>query len=193
MQMALNGDFESPEETQAWLGTSHTKDYWKYFYLTEPDTILHTKSNLLDLIRKGLDEGLGFYPHRLQPLPHQSDLPRNKPSILEALTGRYVPSHEATPFANVTTLTKRYSCCDDGPHWHGRMNDTRHKPCRGQQWWGCGLLGERQDTPEKILRLQKRLLPYPLMRLEYGTRIVFLSTNQGRRCIPSTTPCGDNK
>ncbi|KAL3937366.1 MAG: hypothetical protein SGBAC_007513 [Bacillariaceae sp.] len=60
---------------EEWLGGKYDASYWKYFYLTEPDTLLHTKQELLPSIREGLDRGLSFFPHRLQPIPHEHDLP----------------------------------------------------------------------------------------------------------------------
>ncbi|CAJ1932838.1 unnamed protein product [Cylindrotheca closterium] len=191
----------------AWLGTTHDASYWKYVYLTEPDTILHTKLELLPAIRKGLDDGLSFFPHRLQPIPHGSDLPsgRNADAAISSdHSGRFVPNH-ILPFSNVTimldptdtvddTTTKdtdegsvgvtAYYCCDAGP-------SPEHENC-GTWWWTCGFhdgFVQATMSQEEALEKHKRLAMYPMMRLKQGTGVVFGPTEHGRKCVPSKDPC----
>lgn len=189
----------------AWLGSVHDASYWKYVYLTEPDTILHTKLDLLPSIKEGLDNGLSFFPHRLQPIPHGSDLPSGKnmtKDVSSAHSGRFVPNH-VLPFSNVTTLDSTsskkttdmdaegsvgvtaYHCCDAGTF-------PKHEDCGGPWWWTCGFhdkVVQAELTQEDALEKHKRLASYPMMRLKQGTRIVFGPTEHGRKCIPSKDPC----
>ena len=204
----------SKEETKDWLGQNHDATYWKYVYLTEPDTILHTKDYLLPSIRHGLDQGLMFFPHRLQPLPHEYDLPpagrntndKNRPEsqrrhITGSNQGRFVPA-SVHPFSDVTSLSESDHCCDDGPGWwqsvlkfhlygKGWPNITGKENC-GTIWWACGFRNNLKQTEFNttyVLELHKRLLPYTLMRLDYGTKVVFGSTQHGRKCHPSKEVC----
>ena len=209
LQEALLGNIndttnDTVTSRSAWLGTTHDASYWKYVYLTEPDTILHTKLELLPSIKKGLDDGLSFFPHRLQPIPHGSDLPSGRNMTTEvssAHSGRFVPTH-FLPFSNVTILdptsTKRtidvdpegsvdvtaYHCCDAGP-------SAEHENC-GTWWWTCGFhdgFAQAQLTQEEALEKHKRLAIYPMMRLKQGTGVVFGPTEHARRCLPSKNPC----
>lgn len=185
MQLALKGQAKDPLD---WLGTKHEHSYWKYVYLTEPDTILHTKPWLLSSIRDGLDRGLSFFPHRLQPLPHESDLPldANTSRIVTSSTnaGRFVPN-SVSPFSNVTVLDPIHDfCCDDG-------QIPNHEKC-GTWFWTCGFdnrIQQKDLSEEEVLEKHKRLVNYPMMRLERGTGVVFGPTEHGRRCLPSKVPC----
>jgi hypothetical protein len=80
-----------------------------------------------------------------------------------------------------------------GKGWPGRTKEfgERLMPC-GSWWYMCGfkrkgIVKELQDAV--ILENNKRLLSYPMMKLRDGTGVVFASTEMGRRCIPSKTPC----
>ncbi|CAJ1956355.1 unnamed protein product [Cylindrotheca closterium] len=202
MQLALSGQMVAEEQEQ-WLGSSGTD--WKYVDLTEPDTLLHTKSWLLPMMKDGLDSGMSFFPHRLQPLPHELDFPIMANTSATATTkkqhyasfvneGHYLPGH-VQPFSNVTILDEDYSCCDGGGAWVGRMEPFcrgAKEPCGGSMWWSTSLNKPPKDTTDEgILEHYQKLVPYPMMRLGYGTRLVFASTNHGRRCFPSKTPCGN--
>jgi hypothetical protein len=194
MQLALSGQMASEEEQ--WLGSSGTD--WKYVYLTEPDTLLHTKSWLLPMMKDGLDSGMSFFPHRIQPLPHESDFPmvngstKQKHYVSPVNEGHYLPGN-LHPVSNVTALDEEYSCCDGGGAWVGRLEPFcrgAKEPCGGSMWWSTSLLMAPKDTTEEgLMQHYQKLVPYPMMRLEYGTRLVFASTNHGRRCFPSKTPC----
>eukprot|EP00980_Cylindrotheca_fusiformis_P023647 scaffold10700_cov108-Cylindrotheca_fusiformis.AAC.11 len=187
------------------MGEGHTKEWlgddigqWKYFYLTEPDTILNVKPEILPLIRQGLDNDWIFFPHRFQPIPHEADLPVDHAFMR---TGRYV-SGSVPPFSNITNLANPWSnetkegsgashCCDTGIIKPGRTEEfgTKQRPC-GQWWWACGFTD--QDTIQseiEVRELHKRLVPYPMMSLQGGTGVVVLGTEMGRRCLPSSTPC----
>eukprot|EP00980_Cylindrotheca_fusiformis_P023176 scaffold10199_cov146-Cylindrotheca_fusiformis.AAC.33 len=220
MQRALSGEMTSPVEVQKWLGSTRNRTDWKFVYLTEPDTLLHTKLSLLPSIRKGLENGLSFFPHRLQPLPHELDFPplwnrtrvnNNNNNIAAAAASvsdnstststsedyemRYIPGH-VHPFSNITLLGPTDSCCDGGSVWVGRnqpfCKGTR-APCGVSMWWSLGFEKNPELlSPEQIRDEHRRLVPYPLMRLEEGTGLVFGSTNHGRRCFPSKTPCSEN-
>jgi hypothetical protein len=198
MQHALGGKLTEEQDSQAWLGSTHDASFWKYVYLTEPDTLLHTKPSLWKSIQHGLDSGLSFFPHRLQPLPHQYNLPpsesdaTNKKHVSNIYAGKFIPNIH--PFSNITTLDDSLHCCDDGPKWPGRSEEfgTQQRPCRGSWWWGCGYSKDYKVldlTKEQVLEYHKRIVPYPMMTIKRGTGIVFGPTEMGRRCLPSKTPC----
>jgi hypothetical protein len=198
MQHALGGKFTEEQDTQAWLGSTHDASFWKYVYLTEPDTLLHTKPSLWKSIQQGLDSGLSFFPHRLQPLPHQYNLPPSdsdatkKKHVSNIYAGRFIPNIH--PFSNITTLDDSLHCCDNGPKWPGRSKEfgTKQRPCRGYWWWGCGYSNDYKVldlTKEQVLEHHKRIVPYPMMNIKGGTGIVFGPTEMGRRCLPSKMPC----
>lgn len=197
MQHALGGKFTEEQDTKAWLGSTRDASYWKYVYLTEPDTLLHTKPSLWKSLQKGLDEGISFFPHRLQPLPHEDNLPpvldAKQKHVSETYAGRFLPSN-VHPFSNVTTLEDSSHCCDGGPTWPGRSEEfgTQQRPCKGYWWWGCGFSNNYKVldlTKEEVLQHHKRLVPYPMMKIKGGTGVVFGPTEMGRRCIPSKTTC----
>eukprot|EP00980_Cylindrotheca_fusiformis_P013053 scaffold3267_cov140-Cylindrotheca_fusiformis.AAC.15 len=209
---------EAKTVEREWLGTTHDPSYWKYVYLTEPDTLLHTKPNIWKLIQQGLDDGLSFFPHRLQPLPHEENLPpaysfnnnnntaainqinnnNNKKHISDMYAGRFLPNIH--PFSNITTLDDddddSMHCCDDTVgKWPGRSVEfgIEQRPCNGHWWWACGYSKDfkvAELTTDEILDHHKRLVLYPMLRMDRrGTGIIFGPTEMGRRCFPSKTPC----
>ena len=215
LQRCLKGQMDAAV-TAEWLGSSKTSsspDYWQYVYLSEQDLLLQTKPWVLPSIKKGLDEGLGFFPHRLQPLPHESDLP---PALTKNETMRrmFLPD-TILPFSNVTfldPLNGNDSCCDDHgdveqeqqeqrqkgivtTYWPGRMLVPKRSqyPCN-DWWWACGFNPKKDGIiinytdPDQIRDIHKPLLPYPMIRLK-NSMLVFGPTEQGRRCLPSRTPC----
>ena len=50
------------EERSKWLGQHHDFEYWKYVWLTEPDSILNMNTNLLSSFKDSLDEGIALFP-----------------------------------------------------------------------------------------------------------------------------------
>ncbi|KAG7351691.1 hypothetical protein IV203_007739 [Nitzschia inconspicua] len=202
MQAALRNEL-SIHEQQQWLGISKTTDHWKYFYLTEPDTILHTQPHVLPKLKMALDQGLSLFPHRLHVIPHEADLPPtlgghkvgDAEYVLNA--GEFLPN--IGHFANITDLNpfapkdgaNYISCCDDGRYWPG-VDGSHWKKCK--PWWTCGRKKIDYDKGQvynatAIANNNPRLLPYPMMRLNSGTGAVFASSNHGRRCLPSKTGC----
>eukprot|EP00539_Tryblionella_compressa_P005799 CAMPEP_0178752100 /NCGR_PEP_ID=MMETSP0744-20121128/10878_1 /TAXON_ID=913974 /ORGANISM="Nitzschia punctata, Strain CCMP561" /LENGTH=358 /DNA_ID=CAMNT_0020405787 /DNA_START=122 /DNA_END=1195 /DNA_ORIENTATION=+ len=211
MQYALNGAMDINRTERAfWLGTQHNDpNYWEYVYLTEPDTILNTKPELLTLFKEALDSGLSLFPHRLHILPHEADLPpvvnnfrtRDEEYVLNA--GEFLPNEGH--FANISVIipndtnsshtydtdTPIYSsCCDDGREWPGKEGWERF--CR--PWWTCGFRNIQYKEGEAynataLVENHPRLLLYPMMRLETGVGAVFAASNHGRRCLPSKTGC----
>jgi len=200
LQKALMGKLDSIKEQDDWLGRNYDLKYWKYVYLTEPDTILNLNHNLLPLIRKALDDGISLFPHRLHPLPHETDLPTNNTFN----RGLYLPNHP--PFSNITTLDpfgdNYISCCDDGlsapgkQNWtihHGPRSETVNEGCKGR-WWECGFIehdGSTEFNMTEVIQGHARLLTYRFMRLHNGIGISFGTNNQGRQCIPSKTSCDE--
>lgn len=187
MQLALRGQLEQ-DELKAWLGSSQERSYWKHVYLTEPDTILHTKPWLLSSMRDGLNRGLSFFPHRLLPLPHQADLPPSNDGYESTpYAGHFVPN--IPPFSNITTINPgngQHFCCDAG----NALGEFKFDDCG--RWWLCGFdpnVIQTSLNASEVHTRHKRLLPYPMMRLEGGVGVVFGSTERGRRCTPSNRPC----
>ena len=171
---------------------------------TEPDTILNLNHDLLPLFRTALDDGISLFPHRLHPLPHETDLPTNTTFN----RGLYLPDYP--PFSNVTTLDPLgddyISCCDDGLSAPGKENWTMQRSSTNdlnnicssnRRWWECGFNEYDDNSIEefnmtKIIQGHVRLLSYRMMRLQNGIGAVFGTNNQGRQCIPSKTSCDDD-
>lgn len=173
LQNALNGNMD---ETRAreWLGSNHGASHWKYVYLTEPDTILETRPSTLVQLKDALDKGMILMPHRLQPLPHESDVKGMKNPV------KFVPA--TAKFAPVVDLNalENGSCCDE---YRGTYKPwKRHGKCESTIfWWQCGFNKNRDHS---------RLQDYQLIRLESGTGVVNLAaTEHGRCCIPSISEC----
>jgi len=166
-------------------------------------------------MKNALDEGISLFPHRIHPLPHESDLPNNTTFN----RGLYLPN--IPPFSKVTTLDplgdddndnneKYIACCDGGNVWPGFEGFTRNPVSK---WWenGFHLINKDDDGSNnnnattknkttnidamayynltKIKEGHRRLLKYKWMRLKDGVGIVFASNNNGRFCVPSKTMC----
>jgi len=185
LQLALKGEMNS-QDTFEWLG--HTFfSRWKYVYLTEPDTILNTRRENLSQLRDAAEKGLVLAPHRLQPIPHGSDI--------EDLPSYKTPVPNDIPQLSVVELDsyQGHSCCDDGGKYPGKEYPGKELDACGQSWWICGFEPQADKDP---LKADKQLLKYGFMRLSTGTGVVSLAgTVHGRRCIPrrrgtcnSTTP-----
>ena len=242
MQLALSGKMKSKNEQIKWLGerynnnnnnnnnlvgsesdsnsslnsegeSSSSSSYWKYVLLTEPDSVLNLNHGLLPLMKDALDEGISFFPHRIHPLPHETDLPND--TTLNR--GLYLPNVE--PFSNVTTLDplgdddeddnkdeEYIACCDGGNIWPGFEGFKRNPQSK---WWENGFRHLNDNSKNnndndnstninitaasynltKIRKGHRRLLKYKWMRLKDGVGIVFGSNNNGRFCVPSKTMC----
>ena len=246
MQLALSGKMKSKNEQIKWLGERYNNNnnnnnnlvgsesdsnsslssegesdssssYWKYVLLTEPDSVLNLNHGLLPLMKDALDEGISFFPHRIHPLPHETDLPND--TTLNR--GLYLPNVE--PFSNVTTLDplgdddeddnkdeEYIACCDGGNIWPGFEGFKRNPQSK---WWENGFRHLNDSSKNnndndndndnsthinitaasynltKIRKGHRRLLKYKWMRLKDGVGIVFGSNNNGRFCVPSKTMC----
>ena len=196
LQHAFNGHL-SDEETKLWLGNSAAASSWKYVYLTEPDTILQTRIESLKAIHTALEDGMILMPHRLQPLPHESDLDfattdnddgddddgSTRTSSSTISIPNYV--HLTGKFADkpvIDLYNQEDACCDQGTH--PRMDI---EPC-GNFWYACGFDNQNHNVTEHDRR-HKRLLPYDFIRLREGTNIVSLAaTEHGRMCRPEKRP-----
>jgi len=156
------------KESFPWLG-DHKIDYWTHVYLTEPDTLLFTRPASMDAMLNEVNKGMVLVPHRVQPLPHESDV------------HGYSKKHAFVPaegnFAHVLSVDpSTHACCDDlkGPEFKPGAPPTA-KGCL-KPWYMCGF--------DKY-RNHERLEPYTLLRLSRGSNLVLLSaTNHGRRCTP---------
>ena len=178
--LGLKKAFEATDllHTRQWLGHSTSRNYkdkWNYTYLTEPDSILHARDQALPAFTRELENGNIVVPHRLQPIPHENDLPDYN------FPGRVLPAQGN--FSIVESLGSDAMCCDDGPSAPGWV---KNKVC-GATWWECGFIGEEERRRNRRNRSERhfRLRDYQFMELQAGTRIVSLAgTNHGRRCVP---------
>lgn len=149
----LQQAFESDEDD--WLG-GETR--WSAVYLTEPDTLLHLKPALLPDLMEGVRQGRILTPHRLQPIPHASDL-------ADPLGGvTVVPDNELHPVQDIDSYEVRL--IDSG-------NDRpKFEPC-GNFWYLCGFANGDHS----------RIEPYELIRLSHGLGITMLmGSEHGRQC-----------
>jgi len=136
---------------------------FKYVYLTEADQILNARLSA-DFLSE-LDEGRIIIPHRLQPIPHPSDM--------DGLDHRL---KHLPPAKNVVQLNAATdACCDAGDRLVERGNLCNNF------WWICGFETGNFSYLEK----------YKFMTLAEGTGIISLSsTAHSRRCIPSVNGRG---
>ncbi|KAL7555608.1 hypothetical protein ACA910_010433 [Epithemia clementina (nom. ined.)] len=172
--------------TQQWLGRTTTKNEnitnkWRFTYLTEPDTILQARLDAMPWLSREVRKGdTILVPHRLQPVPHERDLPNYNETRMVPASGN---------FSNVLIMGPNSMCCDDG---NAAPGFVKRDVC-GTFWWGCGFArGNNTSTLEKTLSKQTlaerhfRLAHYQLMDLEEGTRIVSLAGSEhARRCVPT--------
>ena len=167
---------QQQEYIQSWLGNKHDPSYWKYVYYTEPDSMLQTRPSATFGLKKKLDKGSILIPHRLQPIPHQSDVPGMDPK-----TNRFLLQED---FPTVIDLDREAdACCDVMPD-PGilRLNERKDLPCLF--WWRCGFEYDNQNA-NKTTR-HSLLESYQLMRISSGgTGVVTLAASEhSRKCLP---------
>lgn len=176
LQNALRGNIMTQTRAKQWLGSRpEASEYYKYVYLTEPDSLLQTRPSTLSQLKDALDKGMILTPHRLQPLPHESDVTDMTND------NKFVPATGS--FAHVIELNalKKDSCCDEQ---RGAFKPwKKYGKCESSIfWWQCGFNRGNKD--------HSRLEEYQLMRLQSGMTIVTLAgTEHGRRCVPSSFGC----
>lgn len=150
------------------VGTNHNASYWRYVYLGEPDLILQSRPSALPQLKAALDEGNVLAPHRLQIVPHESDVlgMTDRRKFVPA-TGHFSYVFELNPLEGGV-------CCDENK---GSFKPWKmHGDC-GDRWFQCGFKARANHS---------RLVSYSLMRLRPGTGIVTIAAhNHGRRCFPS--------
>ena len=171
---------EQKKHWQAWLGASTKKDHWEYVYLTEHDSILEYRASSLLKLRDEVNRGSVLIPHRLQPIPHESDVE----GALRRDT--YLPSTGA--FSDVMELDPdEDTCCDED--WGSSRGPGKFDfPDCGKPWFMCEF-----GNPELPVdsREHKRLKVYKLIRMKQGTGITLISgTEQARRCMPAKSNVG---
>lgn len=161
----------------SWLGNDPSR--WKYVYLTEPDTILHVRPNALPQLQQQIDQGRVLAPHRLQPIPHQSDVHKTSRPFTYLPNTNVWPVHEVDPRSDV--------CCDA---YQGKDTKPGLPPmierCPHGFWHGCDF----NDKTYQDEDAHKRLKPYGLIRFQagIGTGIVSLAGSvHGRPCAPQQT------
>jgi hypothetical protein len=156
------------EYMKTWLGEDQKN--WKYVYLTEPDSILQSRPSTLATLKEEVDKGTVLVPHRLQPIPHESDVRGSERNWL------YIPEKEFETVMELDAIGEGDACCDEYQSGDG-PGKTEFENC-GNFWYMCPF-GKRRKGDFS------RLKPYKLMRLGQGTGIVSLASNEhARRCIP---------
>ncbi|CAB9518882.1 expressed unknown protein [Seminavis robusta] len=167
---------EMTSNMTAWLGNQRKPSFWQYVYLTEPDTILQARPSALPQLRAEVDMGSVLLPHRLQPIPHESDLRGMDREDL------YVAEHD---FPKVIGLDPNHhgdACCDEYIGKESRPGTLpHHRECKKQFWYQCGFGKKELEMENRHARLK----PYKFIRLLGGTGIVSLAGSEhGRMCIP---------
>lgn len=209
---ALFDPANTPMDAQvAWLGSSAASAPWKYVYLTEPDSILLTKTRAFDAFQEQLDQGRILAPHRMQPLPHELDLVSSSSSVEDtsSLTVTSDPPPQVVvpaegPWSTVQAVGDNHdnseadACCDAGTSVTDPNGDHGH--C-GTFWYLCGfgsasegLDGAAAALATPSLDRFARLTERRFVQWTDGTRLVGLaSSNAGRQCVPRNTavegPC----
>jgi len=140
-----------------WLGNDTER--WRSVFLAEPDQILHVKQSSIHDLARVVESGFVLSPHRLQPVPHPSDvhiLPHPIPETSSVFKVETIETDDAT-------------CLDAGRHSkvHGRSWNC------ATWWWQCGF----EDGNHS------RLDNYTMMRLSYGSGVTVLAASEhGRKC-----------
>jgi len=159
LQRAFRSDVDD------WLGS---ESRWSSVYLTEPDTLLHLKPQVLpDLMSGVLNDGWIFSPHRLQPIPHASDLSFPLSPVV------VVPDNEDHKVITVDSYeTCLWDSGNDRPYGAKHTNPQKPKRC-GSFWYMCGFLNGDHTS----------IRSYDLMRLTHGIGITMLmGSEHGRQC-----------
>jgi hypothetical protein len=185
LQKVMHPDNTDAAAQQAWLGSDPSR--WECVYFTEPDLILQTRPSALPAISQVLREGKLMAAHRLEPIPHQRDIPQTDDY-------RFVLPDTAS-FSTITQLGTNDVCCDQGMYYPANRDDptTPEKViykgvCPGM-WAYCGFAREGKDykNPAVLLNEHDRLLQYPLFSLQFGTGLPLVSAHQ-RMCVPRHGP-----
>ena len=141
-------------------GTRHPWNAWgwDYIYFTEPDQILNAR--LTKSFIKSLDRGEIVLPHRLQPVPHISDLV-GLTEFYPAPISKFIVSLDDTEDA----------CCDLGPQSSTGMKEAEEAKCISF-WWDCHY----EEGAE-------HMQDYELIRATTGV-VHVAATEHSRKCRP---------
>lgn len=170
----------------AYLGTNDNA--WKYIYYTEQDSPVLTRREAWPKIQKSLDEGLLLLPHRLQPVPHASDV-----NVLPAPNNDLPITHYLPDVGNWKTVTSVWAessaCCDLG--MESELATIEYPRCN-TFWYQCGFGGPPTIDTRVIAQRLERMEKYHLIRLEEGTNITLLAASEhARQCRPIQTRLGE--
>ena len=150
-----------------WL---NNKTDWKGIYLTEPDTFLHAKPNKLHaIVGNVIEQDMVFSPHRLQPIPHESDIGKfQKNSIFFPMSKEF----------KVEDISSYDMNCYDGGNIRsegGKGTNPINNPNRRDKFWYMQGFDNADFS---------HLDDYRFMRLSNGCGITMLMGNEhGRKCI----------
>ncbi|CAK0799970.1 unnamed protein product [Prorocentrum cordatum] len=113
-----------------WLG--HDTGRWQSVFLTEPDQILHFKPRSIVDLARAVESGFVLAPHRLQPVPHPSDVRVPENPIPET----------SSAFKVETVESDDVKCIDAGGDHPGDVDlhpSGSHEPGCSTWWWKCGF------------------------------------------------------
>jgi hypothetical protein len=195
LRLALEGT--DREWTTQWLGqTNNTAGSavhpWKFVYLTEPDTILHERPASLLKMERMLQNGMILVPHRLQPVPYESDMPESNQTHT-FITREQVAASAAATVVDLDAADSNVACCDEqrgtlrpGPKAAAAAGLGAR--CGWDRWWLCGFGSQQPNTSSHSHQGNHSLIldHYQLIRLRQGTGVTLVSgSSHGRRCFPT--------
>ncbi|KAG7374627.1 hypothetical protein IV203_013722 [Nitzschia inconspicua] len=151
---------KSPTKQQFMSGIRHpwTSWNWEYIYFTEPDQVLNAR--LTPSFTKAMDRDGIILPHRLQPIPHVSDL-----------VG-LVELQPAPVYKFIVTMDPEVdACCDLGPKSNTGFVAAKKEGCT-DYWWKCFY----EDGAEHMQQ-------YDLIRATTGV-VHVAADGHARQCRP---------
>ena len=105
--------------------------------------------NLQELIKAEVDRGNVLLPHRLQPIPHESDVRDMDPE-----NGLFLLEEEFPQVEELDPIHNHDACCDQGKRTLKPGLPPFHEKCgRGKFWYACGFLKQNRDDEQKHARL----------------------------------------
>lgn len=176
-----------------WLGENPSQ--WKHVYFTEPDLILHLKSDAVKSLSNELEKGFILNAHRLQPIPHTQqftqmfhDATISNPKLVAQMKAHLLPN--LASFSAVYSMSSDDVCCDQGMFYPSHKEDSStpvkviaDKRCH-KIWEFCGFdKGGNYSDWSYVLENHKLLLTYPFISFDEGTGLPLVHHGQ-RVCAP---------
>lgn len=119
---ALKGLQQAFKDSNAsWLGNDPS--IWSYIYFTEPDLILNTRSSALPDLTDAIRNDYCIVAHRLEPLPHETDLISSASSDDDATREQFAKFLLLSSEQGLADTTESRSCCDQGSYYPAHIED----------------------------------------------------------------------